>query len=117
VSDAPALKVGSPVWVRSEDYRGRDKRDAWHQREITGETRVSWLVGPKWQEMKLPKRDPRGFTRCDFGPRHVALSWDEVEDHLFVEAHRYRIAQVVERLAQPALLREIAKLVGYEAKP
>jgi hypothetical protein len=55
------MKVGSKIWIFNSDHRVYRPgsmgppiwREYWEEKTITGETRISWLVGPK----KISKKD------------------------------------------------------------
>ncbi len=111
------IGVGSTVWVFDENRRVYEK-DAngraqggpiwikhWEPQVITGETRVSWLVG-RW--LKFPKNG---------APGKVAFSWEEVKEREWVAVHRYGIERCVNSCRDPQALRQIAALVGYTEAP
>jgi len=105
---APALAVGSTVWVFDEYHSRRNWRDGWQPRRIVAETRVSWIVGEhRWQQFKLPKRDPRS-VRC------VAFSEAEIGDRAYVNDHKWPIANRIHAVDDATTLRAIAKLIGYD---
>lgn len=87
----------APIWRRH-----------WVRHEITGETSRSWLVGPDWARRKIPKNPERQNRRM------IAWSEAEIDALTWAHEHRYRIVRAVEHLENPALLRQVADLVGYQ---
>jgi hypothetical protein len=98
------------IWVRNENLRvyapggsgGPLESGHWQEVEITGETRVSWVTK---RAGKFPKKYPPypnyRFTRA------------EVDDCIFVQENRHKIADVIERSRDASKLRKIAEIVGY----
>ncbi len=110
------IAVGSKVWVfdankrvYAKDEKGRAfgppiHREHWVEREVVSETSRSWIVGRGWEQIKVPKKGPR---------RGVCFSLQEVEQDCWVNSHRYRIAQAVERASYEQLI-AIAEIVGFK---
>jgi hypothetical protein len=106
------------IWVFDENRRIYPKeepgqfsrspiyREHWVKREIIGETSRSWLIGPAWGPVKVPKRgaDSRRFL----------FSEKDVDDDVWANDHRYRIERLIQTLS-PDQLRQVAELIGYEA--
>lgn len=115
------LAIGSTVWrfdINHRVYRGPTRsvsvggpiyREHFRPVEIVGETSRSWLVG--YGKTKIPKandgRECNGFF----------LTQEAVNDAVFREDHAYRISEAVGQCADVIVLKQIAALVGYEAKP
>jgi hypothetical protein len=97
----PVTAPGELPLSRSPIYR-----EHWVKREIIGETTRSWLIGPTWSPVKVPKRgaDHRRFL----------FSEKDVDDDVWVNDHRYRIERLIPTLS-PKKLRQVAELIGYEA--
>lgn len=118
------LKVGDTVWLH-DDNAGRyhsHKHDLtlaeryrleFVEHEIVGETSRSWLVGLEHDPTKVSKKD---FTYATWntGRKRMFVSPAEVDDEVFRRAHRHKVAEVVGRLSDVKLLREVARLIGYE---
>lgn len=68
--DARGKSYGEPIWIHH-----------WREVAVTGETRVSWILGtgtPAWGGMKIPKRGP--WPRpgiCRSASEVEALAWAE----------------------------------------
>jgi hypothetical protein len=124
VSDKPNLKIGDSVWVYDSNHRVYPKdgrggspiyREYWRERFIVGETRVSWILGLRpdsspnhgWSQ-KVPK-NPREIDRVG-----IAYSPAELEAHCWMHDHRYRLMRKIEYCTDPALLKQIAEMVGYD---
>ncbi len=105
--DEKGRPVGRPIW-----------REHWRELAVIGETRVSWLVGYPGAKVedhgfKLPKRD-FADGKC---PSGWALSLEHIEERSWVEEHRWQIGDALDRCEDPAVLRQVAALVGYAPKP
>jgi hypothetical protein len=108
------VKVGDTVWVDSRYHAPLPKM-------VTGETRTSWIVGERYNAVKVPKKlegdEQRLWTRPDrhSGSRHrVYLSEEEIADNIWIEKHKDRIANFVRFCASSESLRQIAAMVGYK---
>lgn len=73
------------------------------EEKIVGETSRSWILS--WGR-KIPKK----------GREDVCFSEEEVDDKVWVNDHRYKIMRKVESLRDPAKLKAIAELIGYNAE-
>lgn len=126
------LKVGSKVWVFDENHREYDPAPPgarfakggpiyekhWVEAEIVGETRASWVLNRYFG--KFPKKRPalggwHARTRDGF-VKKVATTPQELSDDIWANSHRRHVLSLVER-CNVTILREVAALVGYEAKP
>ena len=118
------LKVGSTIWQHDENA-GRGRHEDLTQAErlrlkfventIFGETSRSWLVG-KWSaNIKVNKKD---FTYVHWGGgrNRMFISPKEVDDYIFLHAHGHRIAKAVQDSGDVELLREVARVIGYEER-
>lgn len=84
----------------------RAKGGTWPQSRTTyGETSRSYLVGPRFPPNRLQK------ATIDL------ISEEEYRNARFVVDHRHKIGRLVMDLKDPAILRQIAALVGFEEKP
>jgi hypothetical protein len=117
------LKVGDTVWVFDVNRRiypakgGATSapiwREHWQEVRLVSETRKSftlshgvWIGGKS--VTKLKKSD-------DPTLRHkVCLSLEELEGQMFVHDHCYKVAEMVRKIEDPAILRQIIRLVGYD---
>jgi len=111
------MKVGDKIWYFDSNRRrypptppgslwaggGPIWREHWRLVEITGDTSVSWVTAYG----KAPKRG---------GDIRWAFTEAEVDDRSWVNDNAYRIGNKVGGLHDPALLREIARLIGYEPR-
>jgi len=102
-------KVGDKVWVGGALFRGAKGR--WSEREIIGETRVSWILSPAWESRKVRKNPSKG------APVVVAFSPEERDALQWVEDHQYRIADAVKRVTDHDVLRRIAHMIDYKEAP
>jgi hypothetical protein len=97
------LKVGDTIYERRPGKMAREWMGMFVERTIIGETSRSWLVGPESHPAKAPKKGPHpGF----------AFSKQEAEDYCYGHAS-WMIAAEVQRLNDPAILRQIAALIGW----
>lgn len=117
------LKVGSPVWVWDENCRvyrksadGRSTggviwREHWQKKEITSETRISWVIGENhWNQIKFPKRNPREK------PWLFCFSEEELDQRCYVAENRHRIASALQNCEDYAMLKTVARAIGYEER-
>lgn len=124
-SDAPELKVGSTVWVFDANYRVYQTRNErtrirylvyrehWRPTTITGETRISWET----VRGKFPKNlDRRLYIKRGERSFWVLASQAEVDNDIWRHEHHYDISRMVENL-DPATLRKVAELIGYQEVP
>lgn len=121
------LKVGSRVWVFDGcrriylDEEGNRTSSChrsafWVEREVIGETRVSWIVGYVGQDQtkirpditrKIPKKHPEDA-------RGICFSLTEVRLRLWAEANRYLIGSAIQHGdTSIEKLAAVAKLIGY----
>ena len=110
------MKVGDTVYVYdpnrreyARDAQGRAIGGALYRGHfvetvITGETRVSWIV----------ERFKAKYKKKPAYPTAGCLTMDRVNDLVWKDSHRYKIARVVERLSDVAVLKQVAALIGYE---
>lgn len=85
------------------------------EKEIIGETKQSWLVGPRWKPEKVNKKDPNRGCDPDWPQWFLdeALMQKYIADSKFLSAHAYKIQREVGYLRNADKLREIAKIIGY----
>lgn len=123
MSAQPAFGVGSTVWIFDESrcvyHCGPDGRlsigpiwrEHWRPVTITGETRVSWIVGPYGR--KVGKRDLAAGKVSG-----VITSEADLDAACYVHEHAGKIGDRVMRISggrqAAGVLRQIAALVGYD---
>ncbi len=73
--------------------------------KVTGETSRSWLVGPEWIGDRREKYSKKNYEIC---------TGADFEEQLWRDKHQYRIGQLVGNRIDPAILRQIAALIGYD---
>ena len=83
---------GGPVW-----------REHWRKYPVVGETRLSWILSI---HTKVPKKNP--------SPRAFAFSEAQIDELEWLEVHRYKVADRVQKIDDPALMKQVAALIGYE---
>jgi hypothetical protein len=123
--DDRALRVGDKLWMFDANRRryklcanGPIWREHWVERQIIGETRVSWLVDypgetkPGVLTHKLPKS---AFLRGG-RPSLWARSLRQIEQAEWLHDHHYNLGLAVGRCNDYAILREVARLIGYDEK-
>lgn len=74
------------VYARDANGRATDLiwREHWVERQVTGETSRSWIIGGGWSERKIPKRGP-------WPMRRVCRSAEEVEARAWAEGAKVEI--------------------------
>lgn len=97
--------VNRRVYERDEkgkSYGGPIYREHWRPWLIVGEEKRSWLVtyGEGGRPQKMAK--PQFKTEA------------EVADACWMNDHRYRLSETLQRCGDVALLRQIAALIGYK---
>lgn len=100
------MKVGDLLWHRNGTSEA-----------ITGETKVSWIVGESsWAQEKISKKTLRD-TGTDGKHRPMFFATEKMADEVrFAEKNRYAIGNQVQQICDPLILRQIAVLIGYEEK-
>lgn len=97
------MKVGDTVYVLDRYGRG-----GWKTLPVTGETRISWVIGEPWRSFKIRKKKyPQNYP-------NILESEDAVKEANWVGKNSYRIGHEVGRLRNPATLRAIASMIGYK---
>ncbi len=115
------IGIGSTVWVFDINHRVYHKngerhrliwREHWRPRKIVADTRVSWILDDSpWRPAnatRVPKKNASTY--------HFAFSEDDINERAYVNEHRHRIGDLVRSIDNADLLRQVAALVGYEAK-
>lgn len=101
------MKVGDKLWYRDGTKSAwlpggsakRPERDYWVEREIVGETRVSWLIGRPgekdgWDVVKIKKTEFADGRR----PSFYAVSEEEIAQRVYVADHGgYKLGERVQR--------------------
>jgi hypothetical protein len=117
--------IGKPFWYFDRDHRvyvaddgTKTNYPVWHKHwtewKVVGETSRSWIVLPaRWgindPTHKSARKIPKKGTHQDW-----CQSEKEIVERAWAHDHKYKIADRVQRLADPAILRKVAELVGYE---
>lgn len=85
--------------------------------EITGETKVSWIVGGahSWEQIKIKKAAMRKGNSGEHWIRYFTNEQDAL-DCAFVTQHRHRIGSLVQSLDDGSVMRQIAALVGFQSE-
>lgn len=98
--------IGSVVFIHDEYYGRRKYREGWRPHTITGQTRVSWLVGEGRGTIKLPKK----------GGTWLATP-AEVEEVVWLHTNRYFVGDAVGQVADYDTVKAIATMIGYQDRP
>lgn len=100
------MKVGDLLWRRNGTSAA-----------ITGETKVSWIIGERsWEQEKISKKTLRD-TGTDGKRWPMFFATEKMADEVrFAENNRYAIGNQVQQMRDPVILRQIAVLIGYEDK-
>lgn len=77
--------------------------------EIHGETKVSWLCGPRYSVSKVNKKEIQSGRAGSY------FTAEGMVDNIWANHHRYKLRCLVDAAA-PDQLRQIAVIVGYEPK-
>lgn len=102
------VTIGDTLWT----LNSRDRRVGWRSEIITGETRLSWILGDDWRQTKVLKSDLTENMRS-FG-REQWFTERGKEDYLWREHHRRNISALVGTCKDVAKLKAIGEIVGYE---
>lgn len=118
------LKVGDTIYKFDENHRvyrrnadgratgGPIYSEYFRPHIIAGETKLSWLSGPRGED-KINKKTMKEAGRGSHGYQwHTKAS---MEDHLWSAIHRHEIIQRVQQ-ASIDELKQIAALVGYSSR-
>ena len=104
------IKVGDTLYMFDGNRRkyapgnsGPIYREHFYPVVVVGETPRSWLVGPEWGQVKVSKKDPWS----------VLFTAEMVNDAVWMNEHRHRIASRVGSIRDMDVLRKIAAIVGY----
>lgn len=77
--------------------------------QVTGETKVSWIVGPDWAQSKVNKKE------ILTGRAGVFFTKAGMEDEIFKNDNAIEIANLVKSQSAD-VLRQIAKILNYEVE-
>lgn len=119
--NAPQVGIGSTVWIFDSNRRVYPKpppgkiyaeggpiwREHYGPHKIVGETRVSWVLDREGGRKIPKKRAPNSY---------ICYSQEEIDEQCWIHENRSRISHLVNRLEDPAVLREVARLVNYQPK-
>ena len=102
-------QIGETVWYKSPN----GAPGFYFKGKILGETSRSWLIGSGnewWAD------DPKKIA--DYGTKYPKKGTEFVSAEYYEQArwamnHRYSIARDVQNVADPAILRKIAELIGF----
>ncbi len=120
------LKIGDVLYHFSENRRvyapgggSPIYREHFEPHTIVGETKLSWLVAP-WKNApldrctKVSKKDMSSARSHTFGSRGYFTA-EGMEDDIWQHSHKHKICDLINRTATANQLREIAKIINYEA--
>lgn len=123
------IQVGMKLWFFDPNRRVYPKgggmgsspiyREHFAPCNVIGETKVSWIVGRGPQEYaRVPKNQGKwrtlDFNACEGVYRTYFFTQQAIDDAVFVHEYGYRIQDSVRKVKSAQVLREIAKLTGYE---
>lgn len=97
-----ARVYGRSSQVRSHLHSFRPER-------ITGDTKASWLTGEGRLQSKHPKKPTEDRPSTLYGLA-------DVRDAVFIHEHGMHIGNAVRWCNDAAVMRQIAKLIGYDIK-
>lgn len=103
------IKIGDKLWTRDTS----DHRAKWEEREITGETRQSWLLATQYGWAKPNKVDKK--TMDENLGRWGSQRWyteADMRSHIFIQSCRNLIADRVRGESDAAKLKQIADILG-----
>ncbi len=111
------IKIGDTLWDFSINRRSYDKSHGegpifakhFAPVQVTGETKVSWLVGPSWSQSKVNKK------HIETGNAGAFYTEQGMNDKIYEHENAHRIADAIRHLPAQKL-REIAALIGYKAR-
>ena len=98
-------QVGDVVWVKPYEHR----RERWRLK-IIGEIGKQSII---CEGSRAKYNNTNGAERATSWPERLMGQLDK-DDFLFMEHHQYKIGDKVSRLRDPALLRKVADLIGYD---
>jgi hypothetical protein len=127
------IDLGSTVWEFDDTIRQYTERRnmfsgdiifraKFRERIVVGETPRSWIVGyymgsgdnRQLREVgKMPKSGKVSKERV----RAVFYTKQAMEDAIFINDHRHKLAEFVRRVDDADVLRKVADLVGYVPGP
>ena len=117
------IKVGDRLWrfdINRRVYNGSGMNsriiyaEHFTPHTITGETVKSWLIaGDYGDAIRVSKSELREAGKGGYGG-HQWFTDSGREDDIWRHVHRSKITDLVDR-ADPALLRKVAEVVGYQA--
>jgi len=99
-----SLDINRRVYDRDKKGGGPIYREHWEETVITGETSRSWIIGPC--AVKIPKKRE--------GHSVYAFSMEEVEDDIWINSNRHKLAECIRKIKDADTLREVAKLIGFK---
>lgn len=96
------MKVGDKIWCFNPRYSHIPGRvPKYIEEEITGETKISWLVGGEYCPRKINKKK-------------AAYTKEQAEELMWFERNRHKIIRSAHNLDTPEEIRELAKLTGWK---
>ena len=121
------IKIGELFWIYDSGNRhythddGTESQGPIYEKsfrrvEVIGETSRSWCIANKGstQELfKVPKKDPFGFKKVEYGCYHQIMDDQMKEDNIWDNYNGYKIRQLV-TTCSGAALRKIAEIVNYK---
>lgn len=116
--DPATVQVGSTVWI-DDPYEGSRR---WLECRVTIVGTRYWTAAYRGSALRFPKApEPKGDPRVRYALRSygghpaVYLTREAVEDARWLATHRHPLHAKVGTCSDVATLREIARLLGYDA--
>lgn len=107
------LKVGDELFMLDRWPRKGDPR--WTPFLITGETKLSWLVGEGWEQQKVNKKTM--MTKADWRGQHDRFYTRQGrDDYDLCDRLRRPLMTAVEQCDDPEKMKKIAEIIGMELK-
>jgi hypothetical protein len=107
--------IGSKVWT-ADSLR----REPVREYTVVSETRASWVtnVGTKLAKKAQPGKEAYRVvaSRNGYGSTCYWLDRAAMEEHLWMQRNGWRVGDAVRGVQDPKVLREVARLIGYEER-
>lgn len=103
------MKVGDELWYLRNAYTNAE----WLSLAITGETKLSWLVGSGWNLQKVNKKTMLSKHRGGSATRWY--THNSMTDKIWIDANRRRITTLVGICDNRALLEDIERMISQKA--
>lgn len=123
--EEPIINIGTKLWRFDQNVRKYTKpkdggfgkliwRESWVPMVVVGETRVSWLVGhvptagePRLDTIRATHKLPKALFKAGACPKDWALSEEHLDELVWAEEKRHKLADAVHRCHDPKVLREV----------